>query len=229
MRFAIITLLLITFTGCAHHYPLLSNEQRLLIESENKYLFDNREIIYDAIQRSSELGALLILPKDYSSKLKIFPGKSPVDILVSNQEAFEVLKNESTEICLFVFSQTTNTEPIRAPCQIFISEALTILELKSQYENLVATLNVIEKRVKTENEAFAAALAPTMSLTEFNAIQTDTLDKQMKTVTGALAASSEAQSQANNLLKDVIEKFAQTYAGLQGQLEEISKRLETIK
>jgi len=243
MRVIVIVLLLSIFSGCASKHPLLSNEQRSLVQLEEKYLADNREIIYAAIQQSTNLGAFVIIPTDLLQKPIIIPGKSPIEALISSKQAFEALENASSQNCHFIFSPKFASEPLSAPCMIFAESVRIISDLRSENEKFAASLahvksliesniertNSINKRMKIENEVFAAALAPTMALVEFNAAHTDSLEKQFKTVSGALATNSATQQRANDLLKDTIEKFAQTYAGLKDKLDEISKKLEAIK
>lgn len=244
MRTVVVYLfLLITFSGCAYQHPLLSKEQYSLIHQEGKYLADNREIIYTAIRQSSKLGALVVIPKDFSDKPEIFPGQSPIDVLTSDERAFEVLRDIPTGNCHFVFSPALASEPMRAPCQLFTEAALSIaklkygneknaeilFQLKDQVKSNADLTNSIDKRVRAENKVFATALAPVIALVNFNAAQTDALEKQMKLVSGALTNASATQQQANDLLKDTIEKFAQTYSGLKDKLDEISRKLEAIK
>jgi hypothetical protein len=223
------TFLLIIFSGCAHHHPLLSKEQYSLIQKEGKYLADNRERIYSKIQQSTKNGALVIMPKDFNEIPHIFPGQSPIDAINSDQSTFEKLKDAFTNNCYFVFSPIWAVEPLHAPCQYFTEEAIIITELKSGNESNVALITSIDERIKKENMEFASALAPTMTLVKFHITQADILEKQMKIVSGALATNSESQQKANALLKDTIETFAKTYSGLKTSLDEILKKLDAIK
>lgn len=209
MRLGLLLCITATASGCAINPPLLDTAQLERIRAEDSFITAHRSQIFHAIAASGKGGAVVIVPTDLKSDPPILPGSSPIDSFVNADK--DLSKSLSPNLsCYFASVAEASIIPNRAQCRSWAEQAHTIQSLR------------------TQNEVFSAALAPTMQLAEIQSSQIESLQNQMRSMLGALKGNSEIQGKSNALLKETIEKFSSSYASLLERLNLIVQRIEAI-